>query len=242
MSHSTVTTGKLPILKSNLPFRQQLHRDDNPDLASLLGITRQFFSHIATISEEDEKYKNFLKILPAAKLDQMLKESLDQIATLTNANERLTWINMLITNQYDVFVFELCDGNIAKENKKDLFRSKYTSKNGEFTLVQSVDICKQLLEGLLELEQSNKCHNDLKPENILYKVTDEKFENGDSRIMIKIGDFGTADRSGGTPGWTWPRFLSEREPGRSDMYSVALLILYVQGTLKTFYNVSLIFL
>ena len=62
---------------------------------------------------------------------------------------------------------------------------------------------------------------------MLYKFSDETYENGDRKIVIKIGDFGTADRSGGTPGWTWPRFLSIREPGRSDMYSTGLLILYV---------------
>ena len=84
-----------------------------------------------------------------------------------------------------------------------------------------------MLEGLQELEKSKKCHNDLKPENVLYKFSDETYENGDRKIVIKIGDFGTADRSGGTPGWTWPRFLSQRKPGRSDMYSTGLLILYV---------------
>ena len=109
---------------------------------------------------------------------------------------------------------ELCDGNLGKTEKK-------------FTLTQSIDICKQLLQGLEQLEKSGKCHNDLKPENILYKMTDEKYENGDQKVSIKIGDFGTADRSGGTPGWTWPRFLSKREPGRSDMYSTALLMLYM---------------
>ena len=117
--------------------------------------------------------------------------------------------------KYDVFVFELCDGNISKE------------KNKKFTLTQSLDICKQLLEGLQQIEQSKKCHNDLKPENVLYKVSRKRPLNQDKRILIKIGDFGTADRSGGTPGWTWPRFLSMREPGRSDMYSTGLLILYV---------------
>ena len=115
---------------------------------------------------------------------------------------------------FDVFVTELCDGNLTKTNTK-------------FTLKQSVEICKQLLEGLQQLENSRKCHNDLKPENVLFTIGDEKYENGDSKISIKIGDFGTADRSGGTPGWTWPRFLSERKPGQSDMYSTALLILYV---------------
>ena len=111
--------------------------------------------------------------------------------------------------KYDVFVFELCEGNLSK------------LKKNQITLTQSIEVCKQLIEGLQQLEESNKCHNDLKPENILYKTD----ENG--KISIKIGDFGTADRSGGTPGWTWPKFLAEREPGRSDMYSTGLLILYV---------------
>ena len=115
---------------------------------------------------------------------------------------------------FDVFITELCDGNLSKASIN-------------FTLTQSIDICKQLLEGLQQLEKSGKCHNDLKPENILYKAIDEKYENGEKKISIKIGDFGTAGRSGGTPGWTWPRFLSKREPGRSDMYSCGLLILYV---------------
>ena len=118
--------------------------------------------------------------------------------------------------KYDVFVFELCQGNISK-----------SKLSRDFTLNQSVEICKQLIEGLQQLEESEKCHNDLKPENILYKISDEKDENGDEKITIKIGDFGTAGRSGGTPGWTWPRFLSKREPGRSDMYSTGLLVLYV---------------
>ena len=115
---------------------------------------------------------------------------------------------------YDVFVTELCDGNLCKTGTS-------------FTLAQSIDICKQLLEGLEQLKRSKKSHNDLKPDNILYKASRKRFSNGDSKIMIKIGDFRTADRSGGTPGWTWPRFLSRREPGRSDMYSVGLLVLYV---------------
>ena len=115
---------------------------------------------------------------------------------------------------FDVFVTELCEGNLNKEKKS-------------FTLTQSIDICKQLLEGLVQLWISGNCHNDLKPENILYKVSDERCEDGDRKIIIKIGDFGTAGRSGGTPGWTWPKFLSKRMHGRSDMYSIGLLVLYV---------------
>ena len=80
-----------------------------------------------------------------------------------------------------------------------------------------------------ELNEEWGGHNDLKPENILFKASPNKgpswvpSRNGETRVLIKIADFG----SGGTPGWTWPRFLSKREPGRSDMYSVGLLILYV---------------
>ena len=116
--------------------------------------------------------------------------------------------------KYDVFVFELCHGNISKEGSNGLAGQK-------LELSQSISLCDQLLEGLTQLEKSNSCHNDLKPENILFNYN----QNGE--YQIRIGDFGQAGRTGGTPGWTWPKFLSERKPGKSDVYSVALLILYV---------------
>ena len=67
----------------------------------------------------------------------------------------------------------------------------------------------------------------MKPENILYKISEYPDDDGNDEYEIKIGDFGTEGKNGGTPGWTWPKFMTERKPGRSDMYSVGLLILYV---------------
>ena len=122
--------------------------------------------------------------------------------------------------KYDVFVFELCEGNISKK------------AFGGATLSESISICDQLFQGLIELEQSNSCHNDLKPENVLYNCD----QNGD--IQIRIADFGQAGRTGGTPGWTWPKFLSERMPGKSDTYSVALLLLYTMcNNREMFYRI-----
>ena len=114
---------------------------------------------------------------------------------------------------YDVFVFELCDGTLPE-----------LKISCELSVSQLRDICMQLLEGLKQLKDSGKCHNDLKPDNIFYKAVDQ---NGHVQYEIKIGDFGTADRTGGTPGWTWPRFIGAREPGVTDAYSVGLLLLYV---------------
>ena len=122
--------------------------------------------------------------------------------------------------KFDVFVFELCEGNISKKTV------------GALELHDAISICNQLLQGLIELETSNSCHNDLKPENILFNCD----QNGE--IQIRISDFGTAGRSGGTPGWTWPKFLSERKPGRSDMFSVALLMLYTMcDNREVFYRI-----
>ena len=115
---------------------------------------------------------------------------------------------------YDVFVFEYCDGTLSDLKKTE----------SKLTLIQSKSICRQLLEGLQQVKNAGKCHNDLKPDNIFYKVSEDKGEN---EYEIKIGDFGTADRSGGTPGWTWPRFIGARKPGLTDTYSVGLLLLYV---------------
>ena len=122
--------------------------------------------------------------------------------------------------KYDVFVFELCEGNISKK------------AFGGATQSESINICDQLLQGLIELENSGSCHNDLKPENVLYKSD----QNGE--IQVRISDFGTAGRTGGTPGWTWPKYLSERKAGKSDCYSVALLLLYTMcDNREVFYRI-----
>ena len=115
---------------------------------------------------------------------------------------------------FDVYVFEYCHGNIKGcQNALNLSEAK--------------SVCHQLLIGLEQLEKSGKCHNDLKPENILYNVSEFPDNDGNNEYVIKICDFGSEGKSGGTPGWTWPKFMSVRRPGRSDMYSIALLILYV---------------
>ena len=170
-------------------------------------------------SEYEKNLAEFMaEIMADSEVQQLVEDCYPKTYDAANEKQRV--------KKYDVFVFELCDGNISKDDKNGLFLTQSTMNN-KLTLTQSIDICKQLLEGLKQLEESDKCHNDLKPGNILFKTSEEKHENGDNKIVIKISDFGTAGRSGGTPGWTWPRFLSKREPGRSDMYSVAMLILYV---------------
>ena len=176
-------------------FRQQLHVDDDHHLAGFLGFD------IGEISKLEKKLAEF------EGKHNLNSETEDMKAVY----RQLDWQKI---KKYDIFVTELCDGNLSKADKT-------------FTFEQSVDICKQLFEGLEQLETSNKCHNDLKPENILFKASRESCLKAEEKITIKIGDFGTADRSGGTPGWTWPRFLSERQPGRSDMYSTGLMVLYI---------------
>ena len=56
-------------------------------------------------------------------------------------------------NKYDVFVTELCDGNLAAKDN--------------FSTTQRKDICDQLIQGLTQLAKAGKCHNDIKPENVL---------------------------------------------------------------------------
>ena len=126
--------------------------------------------------------------------------------------------------KYDVFVFELCDGNISKEDENGFAGSKLSRSD-------SISVCDQLLEGLIQLETSRSCHNDLKPQNILFNY--EKNE-----MSIKISDFGQAGRTGGTPGWTWPKFSSERKPGKGDCHSIALMLLYTMcDNREVFYRI-----
>ena len=104
------------------------------------------------------------------------------------------------------------EGNLSEKDKNEF------KKQIDVLLVQSMIL--QLLDGLDQLERSRQSHNDLKPTNILYSTDEDS-------LTLKISDFGQCQRSGGTPGWTSPLFQSERLPGKTDMYSMALVILYI---------------
>ena len=132
-----------------------------------------------------------------------------------NDNKELAEFLGLETGQvkhYDVFVTELLDGSLSEKDES-------SCKNKiEVRLVKKM--IQQLIDGLDQLEKSRKSHNDIKPTNVLYSMVDDG-------IKLKISDFSQCQRSGGTPGWTFPRFQSERLPGKTDMYSMALVILYI---------------
>ena len=46
-------------------------------------------------------------------------------------------------------------------------------------------------------------------------------------IRLTIGDLGMGGVKGGTPGWVAPEFMRQTIPGVSDVYSAALVILYM---------------
>jgi len=121
--------------------------------------------------------------------------------------------------RFEVFVMPLMEGNLT-----DLDEMK---KEKTININHLRSIGRQLMSGLKQLDDAKVCHNDLKPANVLYDIinADEEYDCFD--LELKIGDFGQATKKGGTPGWTAPQFRSEREPGKSDMYSAGILLLYV---------------
>ena len=117
--------------------------------------------------------------------------------------------------KFDVYVTPLFDGNIGDIKPKPNFD-------------QTKDIISQLIDGLKQLENAGKSHNDIKPGNILFKRDKNGFE-------IRIGDFGQADKLGGTPGWTAPIFKN-RTPGKEDVYSMGWMFLYLLCESKDLFN------
>ena len=115
------------------------------------------------------------------------------------------------TKKFEVFVTPLYDGNLSAKDGN--FKS-------EATIDQIRSIITQLLDGLNQLRTCGKSHNDIKPNNILYRFLD------DLDVEIKISDFGQCDKSGGTPGWTYPSFLKD-DKFNGDMYSMGLVCLYL---------------
>ena len=130
--------------------------------------------------------------------------------------------------QFDVFVMPLMEGSLTDLDEK--------KKNDEININHVRSIGSQLMSGLKQLTDADVCHNDLKPANVLYNEIDAGDsprihpDDGDEYnyidLDLKIGDFGQANKGGGTPGWTTPQFRSKREPGKSDMYSMGLVLLY----------------
>ena len=107
--------------------------------------------------------------------------------------------------KFEIFVTPLFDGFIG---------------DAAFTpdLNQRKNIISQLLNGLQQLTDANKCHNDIKPSNVLYRKRNNSYS-------IRIADFGQCGGKGGTPGWTAPVFHRERKPGKEDMFSVGWICL-----------------
>lgn len=81
------------------------------------------------------------------------------------------------TNIY--IVMELCQRGTLQD-----YIDKYTL-NEE----QVKTILKQIISGLIYLDELSICHRDLKPENIFIA---EEFKDGKEQIYYKIGDFGFA--------------------------------------------------
>ena len=112
--------------------------------------------------------------------------------------------------QFEVYITKLCEFNLAEYKK--------TKKPTVETVKCIID---QLINAQAQLQEAGVSHNDTKPRNILIDTCD------DNGVHVYIGDFGQADKKGGTPGWTPPDFLEDRVPGVTDMYSFGRVFLYV---------------
>lgn len=75
-------------------------------------------------------------------------------------------------------MYELCTGG-------DLTTLKNKQTNKRFTEIECKDVLAQLCEGIHGLHSRRIVHRDIKPDNAFIKMVDGK-------IIIKIGDFGTA--------------------------------------------------
>ena len=137
--------------------------------------------------------------------------------------------------KFEVFVTPLFEGNISEKDATDVDFKK------EASLDHVKSVITQLLDGLEQLEQAGKCHNDIKPSNILWRDIDSSPRMTESMdgfdFEVNIADFGQCGKFGGTPGWTVPQFNTERKPGKSDMYSMGMVFLYLLCETDLFYCV-----
>ena len=117
------------------------------------------------------------------------------------------------TENYDVFVTKLCDGNLRE-----------CCQNENLTNGHRHSMIMQMIQMLRKLKAFGKSHNDIKPGNLLYvkKPTAKGFD-----VQLQLADFGICNQVGGTPGWSLPDFTNHRKPGDADLFSMGLVILYL---------------
>ena len=113
---------------------------------------------------------------------------------------------------------------VSKFCKYDLTR--YIEECG-FDFVTLRVIFLQALSGIQAIANQKIIHGDIKPENLLIDVHDQR------RPQLLIGDFSLANKTGGTPLYLCPEYISNATLEKSDMYSLGMTIL------KTFVSTRL---
>tara|TARA_Y100000991_G_C21940590_1_gene335113 strand:- start:184 stop:1296 length:1113 start_codon:yes stop_codon:yes gene_type:complete len=120
-------------------------------------------------------------------------------------------------NKFILIQMELCESNL-----------KYYLENNELNLLDKVNICIDICNGLSYIHENDVIHRDLKLQNIFYS----------SDNIFKIGDFGLATKAYdlnyeivGTYGYIAPEVLNGESYGiQADLYSLGMIFLDI------FYN------
>ena len=82
-----------------------------------------------------------------------------------------------------------------------------------------LNLMMDVVNGLEYISDQNKVHSDIKPGNILLK------QNGDETWTALIADFGLSSAAGGTPIFMAPEGLTNRQLGKTDIYSLGITML-----------------
>ena len=125
-------------------------------------------------------------------------------------------------SNYSKFLFiqmELCNCNLRE----------YLSKN-IIPIIEKVDICMQILNGLQYIHSKNYIHRDLKPSNIFIGL-DGNIKIGDFGLVTDIND---ANEDVGTIGYTAPEvFYGDKYDHSADLYSLGIVFLEIFYDIET---------
>lgn len=174
---------------------------------------------------------------------------INQLSQLNRELEILTDLNHPnIVGFFNTYIESINISNLTtflvleKVNGGELFNR--IIKKGKLEQFETLEISRQLLQGLSYLHSKDIIHRDLKPENILLNIIPsndngkhDPWDDGELYVQVKIADFGLAKFIGnfqftttlcGTPSYVAPEILVnsiDRKYNKSvDMWSVGVLI------------------
>ena len=175
----------------------------------------------AGINKKDGREVAIKRIVKSRTQRAKDKREIRNLIALADCEQIIRYLHFFEDESFSYLALELMEGNLKE----------YFTDSSSFDAKKGIQLCQDVLKGLVYLHEQNIIHRDLKPGNILYKTN--------PCLRLKIADFGLSRRvdsssttvfsaNAGTRCWMAPEVLRGTDHSNaSDLFSCGLVLHYI---------------